>query len=1324
MEWSVRTGVLHTLLQILCLNFVIGYNVHVDVNRRILSDAIFNASLGNGWSYYFNRWSRLKNINDVMSLDSTQGTVYIKNVDENCQNIHSNPLNVQILAKSYPLASGESFISNYSIISLKVYFHNLPCSMSSHSSKTKYSSSAKHSVQTVIYSDKFALWNKLKCMEKGVNVFYLNKHIPVSIIKNVCDVTIKNPNFQYHFENSSISTTRAQCLYESDLKVPLQLITCNDQQISSVYVSIHPLESPNTFIVESSHKDHSRLRRQTSNTAPSFAKTEYRASIPENQDAGYSVILITATDPDQGEDGKLTYSMTAIRDSRSNDMFTINPISGQVTTTKKLDREEIPRHDFQVTATDNNVMFKKSAVTTLTITVEDINDHTPTFDKDLYKVEKYENIPVATTITTVRAIDRDSGNNREIRYSIIVPANPSTFKIDPVSGSISTLKVLDREVQANYQLVVQAKDQASFGKQRSSSTTIEIKVLDENDNFPQFINSPYTVNVSENLDITSRPVIAQVSATDADEGRNQEITYSITGGNLDDTFYIDPTTGQVSVQKPLDYETNKQFNLKVKASDNGKVPKHNSTNVWIRIVDLNVNAPYFQTSVYTGSVFEGESIGTNVLTVRALDNDDGVNGQVSYSLVNVPPTFPFMIDPDSGEIKIRATIDREIQASYKFTVQAKDEGQPPLSAIVPVEVKVQDINDNTPVFDKPTYKIDIHETLPVGTSIATVRATDIDSGRNQDIKYSIIKPDNQTTFQINSSTGVISTLKILDREVKAHYLIVIEAKDQAIFDHQRSSTASMSILILDDNDNAPMFTQSSYNVCVKENAAASTSVFRVSAFDLDKGQNQTIRYRITGGNTDVPFRIDSTSGEVFTQFTLDRIKSSYSLQIEASDNGEYIRLSSTTTLNIYVMSNDVGNNPRFLKQNITVTVPENVHVGFLLTTINAVDPGSGCNSKLQYSFVNSNTSNSPFMIDAYTGEVFVTKTLDREVQDHYLIEVQASNHGSPSLSSTAVVNIRILDVNDNAPMMNDRKLYVNISDDTPIGHKIVQLNAIDRDISDKLTYAIRTGNDEQYFEIQSNTGIIMLKRSLLFTNIDNFLITVHAFDGLYFDIAFVYINVIGSHSFPLSFLKNVYTFSVVENQAVGSIIGKVVAVNSAPGSNSAISYGLQHTTSFSIDNNTGIIKTNVVLDRESQWIYRFEVQARTIDNRYQASAGVIVTIDDLNDNAPIFSKSIYETSIRKPVTAGRNVLSVYASDEDLGMNAEIRYSLVSTGNKTNNFNIVSTSGVIYVSQSNTIDQDSTGLYTLIVQAVDRGIVPLSAQTLVKIKVEEEIIPVG
>lgn len=1062
MDWILRAGVLHTFIHFLLLKIGLSLDIHVDLMQK-QPTLVFNASLGVGWSYYFDRVSRSEQIGNIISLDSTVGTVFLGKMDTICKHIRSNPLNVEILGKTH---SPES--SNYSIIALTIYLHNLPCSIPFHR-KTAHSLPLKHSVQTVIFSDKFIIWNRLNCLEKGVIVLILKHHVPVSVYDSTCDVIIENPNYAYQSNDSSISTTSLQCLFGTEISFSLKLVPCRNGQHSSIlmHTSISPIDNAlNEFTSQNVHTDQVRLKRQTSNTKPSFGKYEYRVSIPENKPTGLSVILLTATDPDVGEDGKLTYSMTGIDDSRSNNMFVINPISGLVSTTMELDRELIPRHKFIVTATDNNFHFKKSGTTTLVITVEDENDHAPTFDKLVYKAEMFENIPVATTVKTVRAIDKDTGKNKDIRYSIIIPTNLSTFKIDPSTGSISTLKVLDREIHAEYQLIVQAKDQASFGKQKSSTATIEIKVLDENDNFPQFDKISYSVDVSENLNISMQPVIAQVSATDADEGHNQAITYSVTGGNIDDTFYIDPTTGEVSVQKPLDYETHKEFNLKIKASDNGDVQRTNSTNLWIRIDDLNDNQPYFQNTIYKGSVLEGESIDTSVLTVRALDDDDGINGQMEYTLINVQQSLPFSIDPDLGEISVRATLDREIQPSYLFMVQVKDKGQPSLSATVSVEITVNDINDNSPKFSPKTFYVTISEDAPLYKQVIHMTANDADLGANAHLTYMIVSGNNDNVFTIGKDTGFITLVKRLDYKTQNKYILSVRASDSG--SGNRFDTAEVHVNVTDINKHTPVFGNAPYQFYIDEGSVTGKSVGKVQALDSDVGENGRVTYELLNGIQE--FSIDPNTGVITTREVFDReLKVAYSYDVRASDHGQPVH---QDTAGVMVIVNDKNDNkPRFQKP-AEASVSEAAFDGHLVTTVTATDADAGINSQIKYSF--SGSGFGDFEIDDANGDIRVAKNsrIDREKQNNYTLIVLAVDKGVIPLTGTVEVQIKVEDINDNAPQFARDEIIAFVPENQKIGSTVAVIEAVDPDdgVNANVEYSFEGGLDADKFILANQPG--------------------------------------------------------------------------------------------------------------------------------------------------------------------------------------------------------------------------------------------------------------
>ncbi|KAL4226126.1 Cadherin EGF LAG seven-pass G-type receptor 2 [Mactra antiquata] len=1071
MDWAVRIGVLYTLFYFLCFKFVVSVNIHVDVQKvdPLAETVIFNNSIGEDWSYSFSRDSRHNRVNHVMSLDASSGTLYVKSIKYICDEIVKSPLDLQIIGRSHYNGG----LTNYSITSLTIHFHNLPCSVPYHRKSSLTSSVfSKYSLQTVIFSDKFYLWNGLSCIDANQTILNVKHIIPVSLYSSTCDVNVKNPNYALMRQDNSIVSTRIQCLSESEVSIPIELLPCKKELQTNIYVlfTIHPNNNDLPRLENSvQHSDQIRLKRQKRNTAPTFDREVYSAAISENQPAGQSVILMSATDPDTGDDGKLTYSMSVLGDTRSNDMFTINPISGKVTTTVPLDREELSVHRFLITATDNSAIFRRSATATLTINVLDENDHTPTFDRDVYKEEKPENLPVATTISSVRAIDKDDGQNKEVRYSIIDPVTPTTFKIDPILGTISTLKVLNREVQASYQLVVQAKDQAPFGEQRSSTTTIDITVLDENDNYPQFDKSSYALNVSENLDVSSRPVITQVSASDADEGRNQEITYSITSGNIDDTFFIDSTTGEVSVQKPLDYETNKEFNLKIKASDNGEVQMTNSTTMWIRINDLNDNTPYFQNSVYKGSVEEGSVIGTSVLTVRALDADDGQNSVLEYALIGVPLAFPFAIDQDMGKVTVRATLDREIQSSYQFIVQVNDKGQPPLSATVTVDITVNDINDNSPIFSPKTYNVSISEKAPVYKQVIQVTANDADTGLNAKLTYQIVSGNNDLVFSIERDTGIITLAKQLDYKVQKKYILTVRASDSGL--DNRFDTAEVHVSVTDTNKFNPAFENAPYWLNVDENAEIGTSVGKVIALDDDIGENGRITYELL--NDIQEFKIDANTGEITTHEVLDReYVTAYNFDVRASDHGDPV-LQDTAV--VYVKINDKNDNtPKFDKLVYEASVSENAFDGVSVIKVHADDDDSGKNSQVKYSFSEPGSANGDFDIDEANGNIRVAtgSSLDREKRSNYTLTVLATDSGFMQLTGSATVIIQIEDENDNPPKFPKDEIEVLVPENQKIGTTVAVIEAYDPDegVNAAIEYSFEGGLDADKFILNSQLG--------------------------------------------------------------------------------------------------------------------------------------------------------------------------------------------------------------------------------------------------------------
>ncbi|XP_045167002.2 protocadherin-11 X-linked-like [Mercenaria mercenaria] len=531
------------------------------------------------------------------------------------------------------------------------------------------------------------------------------------------------------------------------------------------------------------------------------------------------------------------------------------------------------------------------------------------------------------------------------------------------------------------------------------------------------------------------------------------------------------------------------------------------------------------------------------------------------------------------------------------------------------------------------------------------------------------------------------------------------------------------------NHTVPKFDKPVYDASVSEAAFDGHLVTTVHASDADSGTNAQINYRFSDiGSGYSDFEIDDASGDirVANGSKIDREKrNDYTLIVLAVEKGV---IPLTGSVEVRIRIEDINDNaPKFAKDELIAVVPENLNIGSTLAVIEAVDPDEGVNANVEYTLEGGLDADKFLLANRPGGPAIIVNRVDLDFESdkkEYYIQLKAS---SGTLFSRALVIIKVQDVNDNSPVFSVKQVYAQISNDAPLGQYVTHLTATDKDLGLNaiITYNIVKGNSEQIFGIGIKTGIITLERTINYTNNNNFILTVTASDGINFDTSKVYINVTYSNKYALSFLNESYQFNVYENVAVGTSIGKVQAVVTGAAQNGGITYQLLKTQEFTINPGSGEIRTLVQLDREIQLAYWFEVRvSENADRTNQATTTVSVSLIDQNDNPPYFSKSVYEASITKPVTAGRIVTTVRAADADSGNNSKIRYSLNIANSILNDFKIDSMSGVIYIAQSNTIDKESTKTYTMTVLAVDGGVVPCTAQSLVRVKVESEVVPVG
>uniref|UniRef100_A0A8C4L141 Cadherin EGF LAG seven-pass G-type receptor 2 n=1 Tax=Equus asinus asinus TaxID=83772 RepID=A0A8C4L141_EQUAS len=919
-------------------------------------------------------------------------------------------------------------------------------------------------------------------------------------------------------------------------------------------------------------------RKRNVNTAPQFQPPSYQATVPENQPAGTPVASLRAIDPDEGEAGRLEYTMDALFDSRSNHFFSLDPITGAVTTAEELDRETKSTHVFRVTAQDHG-MPRRSALATLTILVTDTNDHDPVFEQQEYKESLRENLEVGYEVLTVRATDGDAPPNANILYRLLEGpgGSPSeVFEIDPRSGVIRTRGPVDREEVESYQLTVEASDQGRDPGPRSATAAVFLSVEDDNDNAPQFSEKRYVVQVRE--DVTPGAPVLRVTASDRDKGSNALVHYSIMSGNARGQFYLDAQTGALDVVSPLDYETTKEYTLRIRAQDGGRPPLSNVSGlVTVQVLDINDNAPIFVSTPFQATVLESVPLGYLVLHVQAIDADAGDNARLEYRLAGVGHDFPFTINNGTGWISVAAELDREEVDFYSFGVEARDHGTPALTASASVSVTILDVNDNNPAFTQPEYTVRLNEDAAVGTSVVTVSAVDRDA--HSVITYQITSGNTRNRFSITSQSGggLVSLALPLDYKLERQYVLAVTASDGT-----RQDTAQVVVNVTDANTHRPVFQSSHYTVNVNEDRPAGTTVVLISATDEDTGENARITYFMEDS---IPqFRIDADTGAVTTQAELDyEDQVSYTLAITARDNG-IPQKSDTTYLEILV--NDVNDNaPQFLRDSYQGSIYEDVPPFTSVLQISATDRDSGLNGRVFYTFQGGDDGDGDFIVESTSGIVRTLRRLDRENVAQYILRAYAVDKGMPPARTPMEVTVTVLDVNDNPPVFEQDEFDVFVEENSPIGLAVARVTATDPDegTNAQIMYQIVEGNIPEVFQLDIFSGELTALVDLDYEDRPEYILVIQATSAPLVSRATVHVRLLDRNDNP-PVLGN---FEILFNNYVtnrsssfpGGAIGRVPAHD--PDISDSLTYSFERGNELSLvllNASTGELRLSRALD--------------------------------------------------------------------------------------------------------------------------------------------------
>ncbi|EDV25061.1 uncharacterized protein TRIADDRAFT_25152, partial [Trichoplax adhaerens] len=1042
--------------------------------------------------------------------------------------------------------------------------------------------------------------------------------------------------------------------------------------------------------------------------APRFIGTSHIQAVNEDESVGTTIAQIIAVDDDSRQNNNIEYHIV---EGDNEGKFALDVDNGVLSIASKLDYERKKQYALNISATDKGIP-RRSSYMKLTVYVVDVNDHAPTFNKTIYTASINENVPLNTFIASVAAYDRDTGKYGKITYSIPSGIANDTFKIDSQAGRITTAKYLDREQHPQYILTVDAHDNALPSKY--SSTQVVITVLDINDNPPQFSNQSHTFYIPENFPPTK---VDRIIAVDKDKDSNSRITYSIVSGNVDNSFLINPQTGELSTTKSLNRERIAQYQLTVMAKDNGSPSLNSTTKVTVIVTDQNDHDPKFNQTRYSASIAESVAINTTVTTVYATDADSGPNQIIRYSIIGTDNVHKaFTINPVTGRIATAARLDRETIASYNFLVNASDMSPFGIrTAIVSVDVRVTDINDVIPTFTQVPYVVNISSSTSPQTSIISVQAIDNDFGSNGQISYSF---DVSTSrFSINSSTGVIKTIASLGDRPNYRYTLRLIATDHG--NPALRGTGYVEVNVGNFALNKPQFNPNVISTTVPENSPSSTFITKVQTSNVN---SNSVTYSITSGNTGNAFAINAITGDVTVADSkqLDyEINKSFNLIIVASINSPSI-VNGYLTLQINLT--DVNDNrPRFKHEYYHLTIDESTRAGMAIYPIVATDRDSNEFALIRYEIVAGNLGQT-FGISERSGQLYTMKNLDYEKYPSFDLIVKAYDYNDTTLYSTCSVRISVIDMNDSPPLFH----YVppvNISENTQVGTIITLVTASDSDVRSNITYSFKpNGNGNDTFSIDSFRGLITLARRLDYERITSYELIVQATDQIQKAQTILIVNVLDYNDNAPVFDKPTYEATLQEFSPPHQPVVTVHATDQDSGDNSRIVYSIEITSTnqFYINSTTGTIYTDRTIEYNPNMpIIQLVITAR--DNGFPqliALVPVRIQITDVNDKAPVFDKNKYIQHVPENVPIGTEILQVHATDLDRSRrNSIITYSIIS-GNNYGLFEMNNISGIIKNIKRLNVNGQNDRLFVLTLQARDQGTVPQSGYVTAEIYLDD------